>query len=54
MSYDAFLLVLALIGVLSAVFFGLAIIADIAWPAIERAWRARRPRAQATYRRRPL
>ena len=53
MSYDLFMALLVVIGVLSAVFFGLAIIADIAWPAIERAWRARRPRPQATYRRRP-
>lgn len=49
MSYDAFLITLALIGALSAVFFFLAILADIVWPLVEsRPWQVRR---QATYRR---
>lgn len=42
MSYDAFLIVLSLIGILSAVFFILAIISDIILP-----WFV--PRKQATY-----
>ena len=54
MSYDAFTAVLILIGALSGLFMLLAIAADLVWPAIERLWRARRPRSQATYRRRPL
>lgn len=53
MSYDAFLIVLALIGALSGLIFLLGIISDILWPAIERGllW-SQRPRSQATYRRR--
>lgn len=49
MSYDAFLITLAMIGALSALFFFLALIADLAWPWLEsRPWRVKR---QATYRR---
>ena len=52
MSYDAFLVTLIVIGALSGLYLLLAILADLAWPTIEKLWRARRPRAQATYRRR--
>jgi hypothetical protein len=47
MSFDAFLIVMTLISVLSAVFFLLALAADILWPLIAQ----RRPRSQATYKR---
>jgi hypothetical protein len=50
MSFDALMIVLAIIAVLSSVFFFLAILADIVWPLLEsRPWRTRR---QATYTRR--
>lgn len=52
MSYDTFLTVLILIGALSGLFMLLAVLADLLWPLIEKLWRNRRPRAQATYRRR--
>lgn len=46
MSYDSLLVVLALIGILSAVFFILGLASDVIWPLIE----GRKPRRQATYR----
>ena len=52
MSYDTFFTVLVLIGALSGLFMLLAVLADLLWPAIERLWRARQPRPQASYRRR--
>lgn len=47
MTFDALMIVLVIIAVLSSVFFFLAILADIVWP-----WLAQRqPRRQATYKR---
>jgi hypothetical protein len=46
MSYDAFMVVMALIGALSALFFFLAILADIVWPLVESLpWRNQRRQA---------
>ncbi len=46
MTYDSLLIVLTIIAVLSAVFFILALMADIVWPLIA----SHKPRRQATYR----
>ncbi len=47
MNFDALMIVLVIIAVLSSLFFFLAIAADILWPLIAH----RRPRHQATYKR---
>lgn len=48
MTFDSLVTVLAIIGVLSGLFFVLAVIADIVLPFAEsRPWRT--PRRQATY-----
>lgn len=47
MSYDAFMIVMLVIAVLSGLFFILALVADIVWPLIAN----RQPHRQATYRR---
>lgn len=47
MNFDALMIVLVVIAVLSSLFFFLAIAADILWPLIAH----RRPRHQATYKR---
>lgn len=46
-SFDALTVVLAIIAVLSSLFFIMAILADIVWPWIAQ----RRPSRQATYKR---
>lgn len=49
MTFDSLLIVLALIGALSAIFFILAIVSDCLLPLVEsRPWRVKRA---ATYRR---
>lgn len=45
MNFDALMIVLVIIAVLSSLFFFLAIAADILWPLIAN----RRPRRQARY-----
>lgn len=47
MTFDSLLMVLAIIAVLSSIFFVLAVVADIVWPLIAN----RQPHRQATYRR---
>lgn len=49
MNYDAFIIVMALIAILSAGFFFLALVADIAGPWLLEQWQARRVRPQARY-----
>ena len=47
MNFDALMIVLVIIAVLSSLFFFLAIASDILWPLFEN----RKPRRQATYKR---
>jgi hypothetical protein len=47
MSYDSLLIVFALIGLLSAVFFVLGLASDVLWPLLEA--RTLRNKRQATY-----
>lgn len=51
MSYDSLLVVLAIIGALSALFFILGLASDVLWPLLES--RTLRTKRQATYTRRP-
>ena len=52
MSYDSLLIVLGLIGILSAAFFILGLASDVLWPLFE-SRTLRPPKRQATYRRAP-
>lgn len=45
MTFDALLMVLAIIAGLSSLFFIMAVVADIVWPLLAN----RQPRRQATY-----
>ena len=46
MNFDALMIVLIVIAILSSLFFIMALLADIVWPWLE----DRKPRRQATYR----
>ena len=46
MNFDALMIVMVVIAILSSLFFVLALLADIVWPLIA----SHKPRRQATYR----
>ena len=47
MNFDALMIVLVVIAILSSLFFIMALLADIVWPLIA----SHKPRRQATYKR---
>ena len=47
MNFDALMIVLVVIAILSSLFFIMVILADIVWPLIA----SHKPRRQATYKR---